>query len=226
MNTRSLIPFVLIAGTILIGIFYLRPTWDEFQQLRQETKRLQELSGEFDELEQQRDALFAKLTAVPKENLIRAEQIIPKGEHLLDYLISLESATRQRGIALNSVTISTPSDGRQTSAKPIQRPPAEEPLPRVSPKPAPDTTGSVASSQVPRSLDILADVKPLAVLNDLEVGAGISGEYGPIKDFLSDMESHLRLTDIQTLNFSSPNKSEQNERLVFSVTVKFKTYFQ
>lgn len=189
---------LLFIGALLIGIFYLKPAWSQFQEIRRETEYVRALSAEFDELIQNRDALIAKLNLVSKDDLRKLEALIPQGAQSLEYLISLEQAGRDNGIGLafTKADISPPASSSGEAGQ------------KSSPKP-----GS------PQMLDPSEQptIQTIAI-KDLPVGVDVSGPYELLKKFLGRLERFGRLTDISTLNFSASD--------TFTFSMSLITYYQ
>lgn len=200
------IPSLLLIGALLIGIFYLKPAWNRFQEIRRETEHVRALSAEFDELIQNRDALIAKLNLVSKDDLRKLEALIPQGAQSLEYLISLQQASRDHGIGLafTKADISPPvSSSAGTSQK----------SPQTSSKPG--SPQMLNPSEQPT-------IQTIAI-KDLPVGVDVSGSYEPLKKFLERLERFGRLTDISTLNFSaqsgSGNQASSPDSFTFSMSL-------
>jgi len=221
MTRTFLIPLALLGGSILIGIFYLRPAWDEFQRIRQETRYLGRLNAEFDKLITSRDELITKINAVPRRDLERIEQMIPKDARPLEYLVSLEQTVRQRGLVMGRLGIAIPVVARGAT---------RETIPAI-----PTDGGEVATRAappLPRPTEISAgSKKPTTLFQELPVDLGVIGTYEILKLFLQDLELHARLTDIASLAFNTPGKesgegSGPSGTGIFQFTLRLKTYYQ
>lgn len=219
------IPSLLLIGALLIGIFYLKPAWNRFQEIRRETEHVRALSAEFDELIQNRDALIAKLNLVSKDDLRKLEALIPQGPQSLEYLISLQQASQDGGIGLafTKADISPPassSAGASQKSPRTYRPGAQPETAGVpgaggQATPKPGTPQMLNPSEQPT-------IQTIAI-KDLPVGVDISGSYEPLKKFLERLERFGRLTDISTLNFSaqsgSGSQSQASDTFTFSMSL-------
>ena len=222
---RHIISSLLLIGALLIGIFYLKPAWNQFQEIRAETEHVRALSAEFDELIQNRDALIAKLNLVSKDDLRKLETLIPQGPQSLEYLILLQQAAQEGGIGLAFTKADinppiSPSSGAgqasslQTSANTAQL----------------ETSGT--SMPKPRSPQMLdpserPETKTITI-KDLPVGIDITGSYETLKKFVGRLEHFGRLTDISTLNFSAQssgnNQASSHDSFTFSMSLT--THYQ
>ena len=176
---------LLIIASLLIGIFYLKPTWDEFQAARTETEHLRALSSEFDVLIQNRDSLVTKLNLVSKDDLRRLDTLIPQGAHSLDYLIALQQLARERGVGL----IFTRADINPPLNSLIG---ADQKRPSPIPPP----------TQQPRVMSPEGVAEARTAIRDLPVSIQITGSYDQLKQFVGVLEAFGRLTDIVSLSFS------------------------
>lgn len=191
---------LLLLGALLISIFYLKPAWDQFRQIRAETDHVRELSAEFDDLIQDRDALIAKLNLVSKDDLKKLEALIPQGPQSLEYLIALQQLAQDNGVGL-------------AFTKADITPPAG--------------VASTATAQQSRALNPAETSKPKKTVRDLPVGIQISGSYEILKTFLGHLEHFGRLTEIPNLTFSASSGSgSQTQGGAFTFAVSLTTYYQ
>lgn len=224
------IPSLLLIGALLIGIFYLKPAWDQFQEIRRETEHVRTLSVEFDELIQNRDALIAKLNLVSRDDLRKLEALIPQGAQSLEYLISLQQAGRDGGIGLafTKADINPPAS---SSAGTSQKSPGTS-SPGAQPEGAGVSSASRQAIPKPGSPQMLnpseqPTIQTIAI-KDLPVGVDISGSYEPLKKFLERLERFGRLTDISTLNFSAQSGSNSQSQTsgTFTFSMSLITHYQ
>ncbi len=197
------IPSLLLIGALLIGIFYLKPAWSRFQEIRAQTEHIRALSAEFDELIQNRDTLIAKLNLVSKDDLQKLEALIPKRVQSLEYLIALQHLAQESGVALTftkadiSPPASSPSEAGQRSSQ----------LPSSATQPE-DPDAAISAPRPPRMLNLgqPPQAQTLAV-KDLPVGISVTGSYEALKKFVGRLERFERLTDIPALNVAAQDNS-------------------
>lgn len=198
---------LLLIGALLIGIFYLKPAWDQFQQIRTETEHVRLLSAEFDDLIQNRDALIAKLRLVSKDDLTKLEALIPQGPQPLDYLIALQQTAQASGvgIAFTKADINPPASSSGAAQK------------------------STTASRSPQMLNPSEQPTPqTTAIKDLPVGIDITGSYETLKTFVGRIERFGRLTDISTLNFSgqSGGANQTSSGNAFTFSMSLITHYQ
>lgn len=174
----------------MIGVFYLRPEWGRFQELRVSTERLQQLSSEFDELIKNRDAFVDLINTVSKTDLDNIDKALPKGSQAGEILVTLENLVGKHGIVLQSIGL---TGGR-------------EPASKVSSTPS---IGSASSVSV---------TTPAPVIKEFPVDLSITGSYESLKNFLLEIEKNLRITNAVSLSFGS--FARPDEKINFSLRVK------
>lgn len=205
---------LLLLGAVLIGIFYLKPAWDQFQQIRAETDHVRQLSAEFDDLIQNRDALIAKLNLVSRDDLRKLEALIPQGPQSLEYLIALQQLGQESrvGLTFSKADIVNPPSSSGTSQK-LARP---------------ETSGTSATptgaSRPPQMLNPSEQPAPQTnAIKDLPVGIEVTGSYETLKTFVGRLERFGRLTDISTLSFTvqsgSDNQTQSSNSPTFSLSL-------
>lgn len=223
------IPSLLLLGSLLATIFYLKPAWDEFQQVRAETDHVRALSLELDDLIQNRDALIAKLNLVSKDDLRRLEALIPQSPQSLEYLIALQQATQENGIALafTKADIAPPASSASGATQKSPRAASPGAQPETSGVPGAGSPTQNTAALRPGSPQMLnpSEQPPVQAIHikDLPVGIDVSGSYETLKKFLGRLERFGRLTDISTLTFSaqsgSSGQSQSSSDFTFSMSL-------
>ncbi|MBI2640471.1 MAG: type 4a pilus biogenesis protein PilO [Candidatus Sungbacteria bacterium] len=188
---RLLITIILLFGTAVLGLFYLAPQWQNFRSLREDLTALGGISAEFDTLIQNRDALLNLINSVSADNLDRIDLALPNGVNAADFLVSLERMAAESNLVLRRIDLSS------TAAPAVSA--GGQPRPGGAPVSIPKGGG----------------------INEFPVGISISGTYGALKEFLSDLEKNLRLIDVENISFVSPEKES-----ALDIAIKAKTYYQ
>lgn len=203
---KTFIAIIFLVGSIAVGVLYVWPQWTHYHGLRQEIDDLVAISGEFDDLIKNRDALLSAINSVSRENLARLEQALPVGAHASEFLVSLESYTTGNGVSLKRVDLASPVEERRPAGqeKPQGGQTGQNPVPS-QPKP-------VAASSAPRTEKQIAEL-PFTIQ--------VSGSYDAFKKFLGALEHNVRLIDIQEISFSSGARAD-----ILDFTLKAKTYYQ
>ncbi len=197
---RTLITLTVFVGAALIVIFYLQPKWNEFNLLRQEVGKLNEIGGELDEISAKRDALLEAINGISKDDLSRLDQALPQGPHASELLVLLEQIAVHNNLLLKQIDISSPTANKQPSAN----------APRVASTGQP-ITGTAALQS-----------KPQTAIASLPITFTVSGTYVSLKSFLQEIEQNLRIIDVTDINFTAPGAKETS----MDFSMKAKTYYQ
>ncbi len=100
---RLFIIIILIFAAVVIGVFYLRPQWQQFQILQKESENLRNIARELDDLIQNRDALVKIINTVDKQDLQKIDHALPKGPRSAEFLVLLETLANRNNIVLRQV---------------------------------------------------------------------------------------------------------------------------
>jgi len=112
---KLFITLVLILGGSIVGVFYLRPQWQEYKTSQAEAENLYNLSVELDELIQNRDSLIQTLNSVSREDLKRIDLALPQGARAAEFLTTLETLAKRNNIIMRQVDLigeSAPTPGQ------------------------------------------------------------------------------------------------------------------
>lgn len=175
--TKTLTATILLLATIAVGFLYLKPEWEKFKNLRQETAELQDLNAEIDGLIENRDAIIQLINSISRNDLARIEIAMPQEPKASEFLVFLESLTLKNGFALKQLDLA----GKATS---------------------PQTTAGQ-----PRPGGIATPTKPAGAILEVPVVLSAAGPYDSLKRLLNDMEKNLRIIDIVQLSFQAPSRS-------------------
>jgi hypothetical protein len=194
---RTLFITFLLFGTVIIGILYLRPAWQDFQILRQKLEKLEDLSKELDDLIANKDALFGKMSAIPKKDLDRFDAAIPRGPKAADYIVGLEAIAIKNGVYIKSASLQTQIVLSGAAAKSSGQP---------------HPTGGTSASL------------PQSKINELSFRIQISASYDNLRSFLKDIEKYLRISDVKLLSFDTSSLKSENDP--FDTELIIITYYQ
>lgn len=176
--TKNFITTILLLATLLIGVFYLFPGWNNFRTLRDETKNLQDTSNELDNIIDKRNTLAATISSVSKEDLARIDQTVPTGPQATTLLVMLDQAASKYSLRLKQTEIETV----QSKVK-VGAPLGGQPTPR----------GPTVITQK-------------NAYNEFSFSITLVGSYESFKSFLGDVEKRLRIIDIQGITFHPSEK--------------------
>lgn len=169
---------MLLAGTLVVGLFYLGPAWSDFRALRTGNQELSDISEELDNLIQNRDALINSINTISKDDLARLDRALPQGPHASEFLVSLENLAKQYGIVLKRVDLASFVEAKLKAGG--------QPRPGGTTLTSPPRGGITA---FPATINII-------------------GTYPAFKSFLGALEQNLRIIDIQDISFSTAAKAD------------------
>ena len=186
---KLIVPLGLILGSLAIIIFFIIPGWQHFLVVQADSKHLQDIDVEIDALTQKRDAITDQIGNISRDNFERLNQALPSGAHGPEFLITV-----QRMASLRSVRI-----GRL------------------------DLSGTLATkSKISQANLNLVPVElggSQNVYSQIKAAISMSGQYEAFKDFLHDLESYIRITDVEQLTLEPSDKG-------FDIKLSVKTYYQ
>lgn len=188
---KIFINIILLLGTAVVGLLYLAPSWQDFKNTRRDIKNLGEISAELDEILASRDSLIDSINRISKEDLRRIDQALPQGPKAAEMLVILEGMAAGNGVAVKRVDLTSAVEAK-----------------------------TEAGGQ-PRPTGQAAGVRPGGAFSEFPLGLGLAGNYDSFKKFLRDLESGIRLTDVQEISFTAPDKTG-----TFEFSLKLKTYYQ
>lgn len=193
-----------LAIILLLGIgaaagfsFYLKPEWAAFRSIREETDALRQISEELDALNQNYQKLLAVINSVSAADIGRIRQALPQTQEGAQLLTTLENLAGKHGLALKQIDISVNFEPEQSPAQASGRSVPRPNTRTLSPAPAADGART------------------------LPITLSLNGSYEAFKAFLRDLESNLRIIDVQSIAFKAA--AEQN---ALDATLKIQTYYQ
>ena len=212
--SKFLIPLALVLGSIAMIVIFIIPGWQQFLVVRADTKHLQDIDSEIDTLTQKRDALVQEISRISKDDFQRLDQVLPPAPLGPEFLVILNQLATVHGLQVDhldlSGTLSTKpriaEESAGSSFAPVGVGLAEG---------APKTVGaSTNSSFVP-----VGKESAEGAYKTVGVSMELTGQYQSFKDFLRDLESYIRIIDVDTLTLTPSAAGFE-----FKLTVK--TYYQ
>ena len=186
---KLIVPLGLILGSLGIVVFLIIPGWQHFLAVRADSKHLVDIDAEIDTLTQKRDAITDQIGSISKDNFQRLDQILPSGAHGPEFLINLQRLASTHGVRMGKLDL---SGTLATKSK----------ISQANLNLVPVELGGVQGGY--------SQVKALISL---------SGPYEAFKDFLRDLESYIRITDVEQLTLEPSDRG-------FDIRLTVKTYYQ
>lgn len=182
---------MLFIGAGLVTFLYLNPSWSKAGEQIRENRDLRALNEELNSLIENRDFLLDTINRISKTDLARIDESLPKDRQAAQLLAFFESLAGKSGLVLKSIELSEKIEVK-----------AESP-------------------GQPRPGAGLAPARPSGPVREFPIIMNMLGTYDSFKNFLSVLETNLRVVDVDNLNFSVTGTAE-----LFSFSLKLKTYYQ
>lgn len=190
---RFIVPTILLVISVASFIMFTNPAYQDVKALQAKTTQLDTALTNSKKLQEQRDALGTKYRNIPAESLNRLQKLLPDNADNIRFIIDLQQMAQSYGMSLDTIKF----DATQAAT--------------------PTSTVSALSAATPGT--VAAATSGYGTFN-LEFTTTAS--YDSFMSFLKDVESNLRLTDIQSVDFSAP---EDLNKKTMTYTVKLSTYW-
>ena len=221
--SKLIIPLGLIFASLGIIVFLVVPGWQHFLSTRTDTKHVSEINGEIETLTQKRDSLGAQIAGISKDNLQRIDQIVPTGAQGPEFLVTIQQIAANHGLQVKKLdlggTLATkPRIPEKTSGSFAPSGiSAQLPVNNVSGA-NPEMSANTVNSPV-RNTFAPSGVAEAPTYQTITVGIDITGQYDQFKDFLRELESYVRITNVDSLTFASVSGT-------FDFKLSVKAYYQ
>lgn len=214
--SKLIVPFGLIFASIGVILLLIVPGWQHFLAVRADSKHLDEINAEIDTLTKKRDALNDQIIAITKDNFDRLDQIVPSAAHGPEFLVSLEQLAQGRGLNVAKLDLSGVLSTKTKIAEKILKQPSVV----VS---TPETQSGISGSPGTgvNNFNVVVGQTKTPTYQIMSTTMDVSGSYEAFKDFLRDLESSVRITDVESLSFSPTSGSSS-----FNFKLSLKTYYQ
>jgi hypothetical protein len=206
-NRFWIIITAVLVGALLLGGYYLiiQPKMNRNDILRESAlqtsvdedrskqllKNLVTLEGTYKEIITDRQA-----------DLDRLKEIVPNNPQIAELFVMSDRLAKQYGLQLQDINISDVAESVNVSAPSVS---VNEDGESVSP--VATSTPKTNNIVFLKVLKIDFKVSPITAKDALTIeaanGVAVTNYYQTFKNFLDVLEKNLRLTDIQTVNFSS-----------------------
>ena len=204
---RYITPIILLILSIASFLVYTNPTFNEIKGLQTLSDSYNTALNNAQQLQQKRDALTTQYNSFSPDGLARLSQFLPDSADNIHTIIDLQGMAQAYGMAISSTKF-TPTDSSQDAASAT-----------ASPLAAAGTTAVAQATQDYGTFDLIFVT---------------SGTYDSFIKFLKDVESSLRLTDIESVTFSSDVAAAQSsaganlnsgQSASYTYTIKLRTYW-
>ena len=193
-----ILPIAIIA-VIAIGLWFIKPAYNEIKILTQEIEAKQNTLAEKQKLVVDIEKLISQYEDI-KGKVNKVFYVLPSEAEIPNILVQLEALASENGIIFESINfgeIQQSGQGKITFKETSLSPEEQE-----------------NSMIVDHCKSISVDVK-------------LIGSYENFKNYLKSLENNIRIMDIISISFSGVSGEEKGENLDnFSYLVKLKVYYQ
>ena len=232
--SKLIVPLGFIFASITVIMLFIVPGWQHFLAVRADSRHLDEINVEIDTLTKKRDALNDQIIGITKENFDRLEQMVPSAVQGPEFLVFLEQLAHVRGLSVVKLDLSgTLSTKPKIVEKKFER--SSPTINTVNPVSGTNPVGPVSTIAPPSALSRVPQIDSATsgfnavggqaktqTYQTLSASMEVSGSYEVFKDFLRDLESSIRITDVDLLDFSPPSGGSD----IFNFKLTLKTYYQ
>ncbi len=191
---RFIVPTILLIISIASFVMFSNPSYQRIKLLKVQSTQYDSALANSKKLQEERDALGQKYQAIPPASLDRLTKLLPDTADNIRLIIDIQRIAQTYGISLSAIKY----DAKQTSGL---------------------TTGTALAAGTPAA--VAAATQEYGVFN---LQFSVQATYEDFLKFLKDMESSLRLVDVQSVEFAagtpSPSGVTKN-----TYTVKLNTYW-
>ena len=198
---RYLTPIILTGAAIAGFLFFTKPILGEITTIKQDVVSYNEALDNAKNLESERDKLTKKFNSIDPDNLLKLQKFLPDAVDNIRLILESEKIASPYGMVLKNISY----DSQDKS------------------------TNSTSSSSTGISGDKIKKdtTKGYGIWN---LGFSTEGSYSDFISFTKDLESNLRIVDIDSVTFSSNSaggvslgKVKPND--YYGYTFKIKTYW-
>lgn len=164
---------------------FTNPTYKEIKDLKVKAAEYNEALSTSAKLQAERDALTAKYNSFMPEDLKRLSQLLPDNTDNIRLIIDLQRMAQAYGMTVSSTKFDAKTTKKTTTTT---------------------TTPANSTLQAVGANDVAAATRDYGVF---DLAFSTTGSYENFMKFLKDVESSLRLTDIQSIEFNSDQAIQQ-----------------
>lgn len=197
---RFIIPIILLIVSIASFVMFTNPSYNRIKTLRAQNDQYSEALTNSRKLQEERDALKLKYDSISPESLTRLTKMLPDTADNIRLIIDIERIAQTYGLSLSTIKY----DVKQTGVVPGSNP-------AIPPASAINTTRDLAA--------VTADY------GTFSLEFSVLATYENFLKFTADLESSLRLVDIQSVTFNSDAVSGAQNIGKTLFTVKLNTYW-
>ena len=185
---KFIVPTILLILSIASFVTFTDPAYQQVKALKAQAAQYDTALGNATKLEQERDALNTKYRSLDPGDLTRLQTMLPDTADNIRFIINVQQMAQSYGMTLSTIKFDTD----QTAATPA--------------------AGALSSAT---AADVAAAGQDYGAL---DVTFSTTATYQNFISFLKDIESSLRLTDVESIDFSAGDPVKGTT--VFTVTLR------
>lgn len=190
-------PSILAIGaSILIGFFVVWPKFNETLKLKESNKTLEETSVK---LSEKASTLSRLDVSQLKTQLTSAELLLPSEKNIFSFIGQIEDIRNKSGVVITSLSVGSVGQFKSDPAKPDA----------VDAK-----TGAPAPA--PPAADVDSDLAASVGASVVEMKVSVTSDYRSILQFLNNLYSMARVTNVKDLSFAASPEGQITTTLVIS----------
>ncbi len=189
---RFIFPSILILIAIATFVVFINPTYQSIKVLQADSSQYNTALTNSQKLQSERDALAAKYQTLSPDSLDRLSKLLPDNVDNIRLILNIQQIAQTYGMSISNIKFDATADDDAASG-----------------------SATAAASQT----DVANSQKDYGIFN-LEFAT--TGSYDNFLKFTKDLESSLRITDIQSVAFSSDDTDKTGG---YTYTVKLQTYW-
>lgn len=172
--SKFIAPLLFFFAAMAMVFIFIVPGWQHFLAVKADSKHLDDINAEIDTLTQKRDTLVNQINGITKDNLLRLDQMVPMAALGPEFLVSLQKLARTHDLNITRLDLAG-----NLSTKPKN--------PIANPESGSESSGQGESTTGYQTMNVVLEVR---------------ASYQSFKDFLRELESSIRITNIETLSLA------------------------
>lgn len=189
---RFIFPVILFILAVASFVMFTNPAYQDVKALKAEASDFNQALSNSQELQKERDTLNQKYRSFTPDSLQRLTELLPDSADNIRLILDLQRMAQSYGMSIASIKF----DSKQAS----------DPM---------ATTGAFAAAS---PTDLAQATKDYGIFR---MEFSTTATYENFLKFIKDVESSLRLSDIESITFSSDEAGKNT----YVYTVKLKTYW-
>lgn len=187
---------ILIISALGLSITYTRANYNIYKQTDIDIQEYKNALDQADELKNLQNRLTEQFDSIPIETRDKLEKLLPRNIDNVRLTIEINTIANNNNVEISALSFATNTPETET----------------------PESPGIESGPQAPRPTAGI-QVSNRGQFSSVDMSFSVDGSYKNLRNFLADLESNLRLTDIRSLNISEGTDGDS------SYGLKLRTYW-